>query len=193
MTMKALLLNGAKTGDGTVDRAGDILREELEARGWAVDAFALRELKIAPCSGCFGCWIKNPGRCGTDDAGQTLARLYVQCDLMALLTPVTFGGYSSEIKKAVDRMICAALPFFMKVQGEVHHRLRYGQQARLLAVGVLDEPDAESELVFQTLVARNARNFGSPEHVAGTLLKDQTEEAMARQVRGLLARLEMSA
>ena len=103
--MKALLLNGAKVGDAAVDRVGAVLLDELQARGWAVDAFVLRDLAIAPCSGCFGCWTKTPGRCGTDDASQTLARLFVHCDLLALLTPVTFGGYSSELKKAMDRMI----------------------------------------------------------------------------------------
>jgi len=156
------------------------LLNELQACGWAVDAFALRELTIAPCSGCFGCWTKTPGRCGTDDASQTLARLFVHCNLLALLTPITFGGYSSELKKALDRMVCVSLPFFRKVKGEVHHQLRYDQQPRLLALGLLDQPDEESERVFQALVARNALNFGSPEHVAGTLLKDQAEEAMAR-------------
>ena len=190
--MKALLLNGAKVGDAAVDRVGTVLLEELQARGWAVDAFVLRDLAIAPCSGCFGCWTKTPGRCGTDDASQTLARLFVHCDLLALLTPVTFGGYSSELKKAMDRMICIALPFFRKVKGEVHHQLRYDQQPRLLALGLLDQPDEESERVFQALVARNALNFGSPEHVAGVLPKNPTAEAMGREVRGLLARLEMT-
>ena len=134
----------------------------------------------------------NSDRLPTDDASQTLARLYVHCNLLALLTPITFGGYSSELKKALDRMVCVSLPFFRKVKGEVHHQLRYDQQPRLLAVGLLDQPDEESERVFHMLVARNALNFGCPEHVAGTLLKDQVREAMRRQLHGLLAGLEMT-
>jgi multimeric flavodoxin WrbA len=188
--MKALLLNGAKAGDDAVDRAGGTLTEELQARGWAVDTLTLRELKIAPCSGCFGCWTKTPGRCPTEDASQMVARLSVHCDLLALLTPVTFGGYSSELKKALDRIICIALPFFRKVDGEVHHQLRYDQRPNLLALGMVDEPDEESERVFQTLVSRNALNFASPAHVAGTVRKDLDGDLVRQQVRGLLARLE---
>ena len=83
-------------------------------------------------------------------------------DVLVLLTPVTFGGYSSEIKKAMDRSICMVSPFFRRVDGEVHHKLRYRRYPALAAVGVLHEPDEEQERIFGTLVERNALNFASP-------------------------------
>ena len=39
------------------------LIESLRASGWQPDDWPLRDTRIAPCDGDFGCWIKTPGRC----------------------------------------------------------------------------------------------------------------------------------
>ena len=84
----------------------------------------------------------------------------MQSDLVFLLTPVTFGMYSSELKKAMDRYACPILlPFFQKIDGEIHHSNRYEKYPTLVAVGVLPNPDEESENTFSTLVSRNSINL----------------------------------
>jgi multimeric flavodoxin WrbA len=45
----------------------------------------------------------TPGECVIKDAGCDVARDVSHSDLVILLTPMSFGGYSSELKKAVDR------------------------------------------------------------------------------------------
>jgi hypothetical protein len=112
----------------------------------------------------------------------------VQSDLTIYLTAVTFGGYSSELKKAVDRIICLLSPFFMRINGEVHHRPRYERYPRLVGVGVLSCPDEESERLFTTLVERNAINLHSPAHGAGVVLTDQGAEQMRERVRTILSK-----
>jgi len=68
--------------------------------------------------------------------------------------------YSSELKKALDRVPCPVLlPFFAKIYGEIHHGKRYDKYPNLVAFGVLSNPDEESENTFATLVARNAINL----------------------------------
>ena len=74
---------------------------------------------------------------------------------------MTFGGYSSRLKYAVDRMIPTISPLFEKVGGEMHHKLRYPAHS-FLAVGWQSEPDAESAAVFARLAARNAINMHAP-------------------------------
>lgn len=73
--------------------------------GWEVEPFILHDMEIHHW-GCFGCWVQTPGVCVIDDAGRDVARAVIQSDLAVFLIPVTFGGYSSELKKAVDRLIC---------------------------------------------------------------------------------------
>ena len=82
-------------------------------------------MEIRPCIGCFGCWVQTPGECLIDDAARQIAPAIIGSDLVIYLTPVTFGGYSSELKKALDRCICLILPFFTKIDGEMHHKPRY--------------------------------------------------------------------
>ena len=103
----------------------------LKRRGHAVQSFQLRDTPIAYCRGCFNCWIKTPGICRTRDAGRYVARAFRASDAVFFLTPVTFGGYSSELKKALDRCIGLVAPFSTRVRGEVHHRRRYAAYPRL--------------------------------------------------------------
>ena len=67
--MKATLLNGALPGDSFVDAAGAALQDTLQAEGWTVTPWILRDQKIAYCLGCFECWTKTPGLCRIDDTG----------------------------------------------------------------------------------------------------------------------------
>lgn len=187
--MKAILLNGSRDDDDTLNRSREIVTGELRDRGWEVQEFLLGEIDIFHCLGCFGCWVKTPGLCVIKDSARDIARMYIRSDLAVLLTPVTFGGYSSELKKALDRIICVISPFFKKVRGEVHHRPRYDRYPRLMAIGVLPETDAWEEDIFSTLVERNAINLYAPSHVVGILFKDQSNEAIQSSIRKLLRKI----
>jgi hypothetical protein len=164
-----------------------VIAGELASRGWELEPFVLRDLEIAYCVGCFGCWERNPGECVVDDAARDVARAMIQSDLVVYLTPVTFGGYSSQLKKAVDRINALIHPYVTKVRGETHHTARYGRYPRLLGVGIAPRPDPEGERLFTTLVARNAVHLHVPAQAAGVVRSDAGSEAMRDEVRRLLA------
>jgi multimeric flavodoxin WrbA len=188
--MHALVLDGSREGDETAAAAREALLGEVARRGWQADALELRRMEIAPCAGCFGCWLRSPGVCVIEDAGREVARLAARCDMLVLLTRVTFGGYSSELKKAVDRLIPNISPFFTKLRGEVHHRLRYASSPRLLAVGLTAAPDAASEGIFRALVARNAINGRNPAHAAAIIYDGQPPDAVRAAVAAALSGME---
>jgi multimeric flavodoxin WrbA len=160
---RTLVLNGALTGDETLGSVEEELFALLRDARTEIRSYSMRDISLAHCQGCFECWTRTPGLCKTDgDAGREIAAAIVKSDLVVILTPVTFGGYSSEIKKAMDRVICLVLPFFRRVDGEVHHSRRYRKYPALAAIGVLGAPDEEEERIFRTLVQRNALNMDSP-------------------------------
>lgn len=181
--MKALILNGLRKTDETIY---EIISDALKGMGWEVSGIRLRDKEIAPCQGCFGCWIKTPGVCVINDEGREAVKMAVQSDLMVFLTPVTFGGYSSELKKAVDRLIPVVLPLFTNIRGEMHHKPRYLKYPHLVGIGVLHQPDEESEQIFKTLVARNAINLHSPSNAAGIVLRDDGPEKMRKKIKDIL-------
>jgi hypothetical protein len=126
-----------------------------------VSTLRLRDLAIAPCTGCFMCWVRTPGICVQDDAGRNVAASVIRGDVLVLVTPITFGGYSSELKKAVDRTIPVILPFFERLAGETHHQPRYAEYPSIVAVGI-GPATPEEERLFRQLVKRHARNMHAP-------------------------------
>ena len=190
--MKALILNGERKGEDVVTLVHEATVHALSLNGWHGETFVLRDAKIARCTGCFGCWTRTPGVCVIDDAGRELAKKVVRSDLVIYLTPVTFGGYSSELKKAVDRFACPMLlPFFTKIHGEVHHKARYKPLPRLIGIGVLPGPEEESERIFRKLVERNAVNLHSPASQSAIYYRSQSPEQIGEGVRSLLSRVRL--
>ena len=185
--MRAVILNGAHKDEKALDGIYDIIVDELTSIGWEVTSYTLRDNTIANCMGCFGCWIKTPGICRFKDVTREIAKQFIQSDLSVLFTPVTFGGYSAELKKALDRtLLCLVAPFFTKINGEVHHKPRYVRYPRLMGVGVLPHTDKESEKIFKTVVKRNALNLYVPAYVAGVIVSDQGEGRSRKHIKSLL-------
>ncbi|HSW10415.1 MAG TPA: NAD(P)H-dependent oxidoreductase [Bacillota bacterium] len=191
--MRALLLNGAPEGESYLDSVERHLDALLTAAGWEVDRVALRESKIAGCRGCFGCWIHSPGICVIDDEAREVARLMVGADLLLGLTPVVFGGYSAELKQALDRSIGNILPFFVLQAGEVLHARRYPYAWRLAAVGVQARPDEGEADLFRRLVVRNARNFQCSMTGSAVLVESDRWEEVATELTGLLRQMGVGA
>jgi hypothetical protein len=181
--MHATLLNGALPGDDFIDAAAAMLQDVLRSEGWTVTPWMLRDEKIGYCLGCFECWTKTPGLCRIDDAGREVARSVIGSDLALYLTPVTFGGYSSELKKAVDRIICLISPFFTRIDGEVHHRARYDRYPALTGIGVLPAPNPAQEQIFTTLIGRNALNMHAPWHGSTIIYRSQEPVDVATALR----------
>lgn len=151
----------------------------LAGRGAEVEVVTPRSLSIAPCAGCFGCWTRTPGECVIDDDARPVVRSWIAANLVAYVSPVTFGGYSSELKKLLDRIILSVLdPRFAVVGGEVHHRLRYGRYPVMIALGTLPAPDPEAGRLFARLAARNGLNIHAG--AEAELLVSIADEAGAR-------------
>ena len=165
-----------------------MLRETLRETGATVSCFALREIALAHCIGCFGCWVESPGVCVEADSGRDLTEAVLRSDTTILFTPVTFGGYSSVLKKGVDRWLALAMPYFYRNHGEIHHTPRYPRYPRLIGIGVQERPDPEEAEIFRTLVGRNAINFHAPSFAAEVFPADEPPDLARRRLESLLTR-----
>ncbi len=186
--MKAIILNGAREGDAKVDQVAKVAASLLSSHEVAV--FNLREIPIADCVGCFGCWIKTPSECVINDAARGIAKKLAFADLKVFVTPIVFGGYSYELKKALDRQICTILPFFTKINGEAHHVARYEHNGNVVGFGVLPQPDAESEKIFETLLMRNSINLHAPAHASKIVYSTDDSAVVAQKIKETLAEVE---
>jgi multimeric flavodoxin WrbA len=184
--MKTLILDGSHASDALSGRVVAKLEASLNARGWDAQTIALREQKIGNCAGDFFCWVKSPGVCNTDDDNRIIAEQIIQSDLVVYLTPVTFGGFSSALKRMVDHQIQNISPFFATVQGETHHQTRYNRYPNVIIIGWMDTADLQTEAIFRHLVQRMSINMNSKTTVAGLITGQPSDSDLTSQTESWL-------
>ena len=84
--MRALVFDGSRVGETEQEPVRTVIEEELSSTGWDVETLQLRDIEIAPCIGCFGCWVQTPGICVIDDAGREVTEKLVASDLLVIVT-----------------------------------------------------------------------------------------------------------
>lgn len=157
--MKTVILDGSTAQDALGARIKTALLNQLGAQNHPIQTYTLREHKIGNCAGDFFCWVRSPGQCNTADDNREIAAAIATADLLVYLTPITFGGYSATLKKAVDHQIQNIAPFFTTLNGETHHAKRYRRYADFLVIGWQPQPNPTAENIFRHLVWRNSLNF----------------------------------
>ena len=120
---------------------------------------------VKPCTGCFGCWLATPGECVIPDRGRELCRLLARAERFTIVSRCYYGGFSPDVKAAIDRHIGYMLPFFHAYQGEMHHIPRYPQRFELAwhLYGDMTEAARKTALRY---CAANARNMHAASHTA---------------------------
>ncbi len=135
---------------------------------------------IHPCIGCFGCWIKTPGKCVIHDGYEGTGMDMSQCTELILVSRCVYGSVSPFVKMVQDRAIPYLHPDFVIRRGEMHHKRRYQNMLHLSACFYgEDTTDAEKETA-RKIIQANADNFDgtvervlfckSPEELAGIAL-----------------------
>ncbi len=161
--MRIAILNGNPDPgnirfDGWLKSLSDLLR----AKNHQVNLLTLRALDIAYCTGCWGCWVKTPGRCVNEDGSREVCRAWANSDLVLLASPLRMGFVTALAKSALDKLIPVGLPYIDLHQGECCHKPRYPGSPRL---AVLLEPEADGDAgdieITKSILERNARNFRS--------------------------------
>lgn len=149
--------------------------------------FDLSSLRIAGCTGCFGCWVRTPGRCVIRDDAPQVYSCMAESDAVLYVSRLKYGGYDTIMKTMLERAIPVQKAFIRIHCGETHHvqRLVVPKRATLIVYGAEDKEECD---IFRQLAARNARNmnFESYEIVF------TTESMVDVMVRNVLQKWERS-
>lgn len=133
---------------------------------------------VARCMGCFGCWMKTPGRCVIQDRASVLPELLKECREVVIISPILYGGYSVAVKAAMERCIGYVLPYLRIVQGEMHHQLRYDHPFRL-TVFFYGGCTPQQQQIAQQLPKANGLNLGAQQYEVRFLeTADQAKEVI---------------
>lgn len=183
---KILVLDGSGAHDIVTQTVGGLLRQEMDGEHLTYEYAELRTKQIAPCTGCFGCWVRSPGTCVIKDDVQDLMRSWMDSTIVVLLTRITFGGYSSMLKRALDRQIGLVLPYFISKGGSVNHAARYDRYPSLLVIGVCDELRQKENETFKQLVHQDGITLHAMSSRPLVLCSGEMTESMRAKLNSAL-------
>ncbi len=102
--MNILIINGSPRRRGNIACMLDIMRQEVESRGWSTETVHVNDLKIQPCTGCMTC--RNTGKCclPEDDTVKVLAMIK-EADALIIGAPCYWGNIPGQMKLLFDRIV----------------------------------------------------------------------------------------
>jgi len=134
--------------------------EGMEEVGAEVELFYTRKLVVKPCLGCFGCWVKTPGRCVQKDDMDWLLPKMNEADIWVFATPLYVDGATGSLKGLMDRMLPRIQPFFEIRKGRCRHPLMEEAKAGKLVVvsncGFWEMENFDPLLVHMRALCENA-------------------------------------
>ena len=158
--MKITIVNGIKK-DSSPDES--ILIEKQIAnmhKDNQVTQYNVEHLNIHHCTGCWNCWMQNPGNCVYNDDMIDIYKSIVKSDLLIFVSTLKAGFLQSEIKRVLDRMFTLILPHMVVVKDELHHIPRYDSQPKLgLVLAGADQSNTEQDEILREFMHRLALNF----------------------------------
>jgi multimeric flavodoxin WrbA len=114
---------------------------------------------IHNCIGCFGCWLKTPGKCVLKDNYDNMGELLSKCHELIIISRCIYGSYSPFIRNILDRSISFLLPYFTKINGETHHQNRYNNQFTFTSHFYGDDITEAEQETAKALATANGINF----------------------------------
>ncbi|MGQ9582941.1 MAG: flavodoxin family protein [Thermoplasmatota archaeon] len=98
--------------------------------GGRVELLNPYRMSIAPCRGCFTCWIRTPGRCAiSDDMGGVLERLQA-ADAVVFATPVYHFSFSEGMKRVLERTMPLLDPLVRTGPDGMARHVRVGRRGQ---------------------------------------------------------------
>jgi len=152
--MKVLFIEDADFKTSASLDLGMQLNKLFAAKGYETKSIEIKKGTLASCVGCFGCWIKTPGECVSNDLMKEIHTNYLSSNKVVYLTPVVFGQYSANIKDVLDRLLVNSLPFIKTTNGRAMHPRRYEKYPDEIMIGYNNDISPDEKETFLDMVAK---------------------------------------
>lgn len=115
--------------------------------------------EVHPCIGCFGCWVRTPGKCVIRDGYEGTGIEMGKCSELIFISKCCYGGLSPFIKTVQDRAISYIHPDFVLRKGEMHHKRRYQNIISLSAYFYGENITEQEKETARNILEANADNY----------------------------------
>ena len=140
--------------DDKKQSVGKRVYELIKAKGLEPEYISTTGLNIKPCYSCGACSTKTYAKCVLDDDMDPILRKLIRTERLILVTPVTWGSYSSDVKKILDRMAILGDSHYHVKKAELVKGMRSNIK-QMFAIGVKDNCNTEEIDAFATLLHEN--------------------------------------
>ncbi len=114
---------------------------------------------IHHCIGCFGCWVKTPGKCVISDGFEKTGIEMGRCSELILISQCFYGSVSPFVKMVQDRAISYIHPDFVMRKGKMHHKRRYQNIIALSAFFYGENITDIEKNTAKNIIQANADNY----------------------------------
>ena len=143
--MRAVILSGLDKGNNIYSNLKNVVIDKLRSLGYESSWIDLFDKEIDYCNGCGYCTEKEAGVCAKKDDMQGIFPKMANYEFLIYISSITFGGYNSQLKKAVDRYSALGLPTYTIRNGELHHPMRYSKPDQFMSIGIIEEENSNFE------------------------------------------------
>lgn len=180
--MKLVAFNGSPRGkEGNTHVMVEEFLKGAEKAGAETESIFLAEKELKHCQGCFGCWLKTPGKCVLKDDMEYLRAKYLKADLALFATPLYLANFSGLMKDFLDRLFLPFLDPHLKRDepGTMTHPLRQVKLPKyvfLSSCGFAEQTQFKLlRLLFRELVESESEILAEIYRGEGGLLKVEAE------------------
>ena len=141
MAKNVLVISSTPRAGGNSDLLCHAFAAGARETGATVEEVALRDLAIAPCRACYGCWTTQ--RCVLSDDLPALLDKIAAADVLCVASPVYFALPCAQVKIMIDRL----LPLWQGLGGKDVYLVVTGHDGRR----GLEHAADDLRLVFENL------------------------------------------
>ena len=185
--MQALILSDSEFKTGQYDDLRTQLCTVLKQKGFDLEEISVGRGELAHCMGCFGCWVKTPGKCKMHDGIAHINQASMRSDAVFYLAPVVFGQFSANMTDVINRWLPNMLPFFMvRPDGSTMHPPRYKSYPAQVFVGYGETVTEEDAQLFEDINHKHRSNVLAFVYKPDTDIAHRLEGISLTRKEGLL-------
>lgn len=105
--------------DHAKEDIGTRLYEYCKVNGLEAEFVSASNAFIKPCFGCQGCTFQSYGKCVFRDDMDYIMPLLIEAEHIVYTTPLTYGTFSYNVKKIIDKMALMGDRYYFVKHGEL--------------------------------------------------------------------------